>query len=108
MAIEMSENLYEMGKIALDLRDLDLALENISRAIIEENTEDPEYWSLLAETLFYQAQFDESLDCWKVAASLNPFNKIAWIRISALYALMEQDERAEYYYKIAEQMPFEN
>ncbi|HUU76840.1 MAG TPA: tetratricopeptide repeat protein [candidate division Zixibacteria bacterium] len=107
MACDISGSFLERGKLALELLEIDEATENFSRAIIEENFNNPEYWSLLAESLFYQSKFDDSLECWKEVVSKDPLNKIAWIRISALYALQQDDELAIYYYKIAEDLPIE-
>ncbi|MFW9921659.1 MAG: tetratricopeptide repeat protein [Candidatus Thorarchaeota archaeon] len=94
----------EEGKYALENKQIEVATENFSRAIIEENYNDPEYWYLLAESLFYQAKFDDSLECWKEAARLDPTNKNTWVKISALYALMEQDDLAIHYFEISEKL----
>ena len=59
----------------------------------------------LAESLFYQSRFEDSLECWKEVVARDPKNKIAWIRISAPYALLQEDDLAIYYYKIAETLP---
>ena len=105
MACDISGNYLEQGKIALELKEIELATENFSKAIIEENCDDPENWCLLAESLFYQSRFEDSLECWKEVVARDPQNKIAWIRISALYALLQEDDLAIYYYKIAETLP---
>jgi tetratricopeptide (TPR) repeat protein len=105
MACIITENSLELGKLALECRDYITATEIFSKAIIEDKKTNPEYWCWLAEALFYQAQFDSALKCWHEAATLDPTNKMTWIRISAVYALLEQDELAVYYYKIAEQLP---
>ncbi len=102
MACAKTENYIQNGIIALEQRDLAIATENFSKALIEENSSEPEYWCLLAESLFYQAQFESSLICWKEAATISPLNKKIWVRISALYALMEQDDLAIHYYELSE------
>lgn len=107
MACEIVGNMIELGRIALENQDFATATEIFSNAIIEENSIDPNYWSCLAESLFYQAQFESSLQCWHEAASKDPTNKIIWIRISALYALMDQEDLAIHYYQIAEGLPIE-
>ncbi|TET32621.1 MAG: hypothetical protein E3J70_00865 [Candidatus Heimdallarchaeota archaeon] len=107
MACEIIGNMIELGRIALENRDFATATEIFSNAIIEENSIDPNYWSCLAESLFYQAQFESSLRCWHEAASKDPTNKIIWIRISALYALLDQEDLAIHYYQIAEGLPVE-
>ncbi len=105
MASIITENSLELGKLALENRDFNTATEIFSKAIIEENRTNAEYWCWLAEALFYQAQFDSALKCWHEAATLDPANKMTWIRISAVYALLEEDDLAIYYYKIAEELP---
>ena len=107
MVCDLKESLIEKGKFALENRDFITATEIFSNAIIEENSSDPTYWCWLAESLFYQAQFESSLKCWHEAAAKDPTNKIAWIRISALYALLEEDDLAIYYYNIADSLPIE-
>jgi len=107
MACAITENYIQNGILALELRDLEAATENFSKALIEENSNEPEYWCLLAESLFYQAQFESSLVCWKEAATINPLNKKIWVRISALYALMEQDDLAIHYYELSEGLSIE-
>ena len=106
MACEIIRNI-DLGKIALENRDFATATEIFSNAIIEENSIDPNYWCCLAESLFYQAQFESSLRSWPAAASKEPANKIIWIRISALYALMDQNDLAIHYYQIAEGLSVE-
>ena len=107
MACEIAQNYIQNGKLALELRDLESATENFSKALMEDDYNEPEYWCLLAESLFYQAQFESSLACWKEAAMLNPVSKKIWVRISALYALMEQDDLAIQYYELSEGLPIE-
>ncbi|NHJ85238.1 MAG: hypothetical protein FK734_07235 [Asgard group archaeon] len=107
MACALEENSIEKGKFALENRDFVTATEIFSNAIIETNSKNSDYWCCLAEALFYQAQFDSSLQCWHEAAAKDPKNKLIWVRISALYALFGEDELAIHYYKIAEDLPIE-
>ena len=108
MATEISNYNFEMGKIAFKNRDYSTATQIFSNIIIEENNTEAEFWSWLAESLFYQGQFDSALRCWHEAAKANPRCKKIWIRISALYALMEEDALAFHYYKIAEDLPIKD
>jgi len=105
-ALEL-EDLICKGKLALETKDYQTAIEIFSNAIIEKNSNNPEYWSLLAEALFYQNQLESSLKCWHEAASKNPNNKLIWIRISALYALLNQDDLANFYYLKSEELAIE-
>ncbi|MCF2144427.1 MAG: tetratricopeptide repeat protein [Candidatus Heimdallarchaeota archaeon] len=105
MASEVSEIAIEEGKRALQYRDFSTATQIFSNALIEGKIDEPEYWCNLAEALFYQAQFESALKCWHEAATRDPTNKKIWVRISALYALMGDDDLAIYYYKLAEQLP---
>lgn len=107
MTLEVSVKIIEEGKRALELRDLANATGNFSKAILEEDYREPEYWCLLAESLFYQARFEDALVCWKEAAKMDPFNRLVWVRISALYALMDENELAKHYYQISEKFPLE-
>ncbi|MHA1213235.1 MAG: tetratricopeptide repeat protein, partial [Candidatus Heimdallarchaeota archaeon] len=80
MASEVNYSI-ELGKRALENRDFITATQIFSNAIIEENNSKPDYWCCLAESLFYQAQFESALQCWHEAASVDPNNKEIWIRI---------------------------
>ncbi|NHJ47129.1 MAG: tetratricopeptide repeat protein [Asgard group archaeon] len=108
MASIISENSLEYGKLALEIKDFSTATKIFSNIIIEDNIKTSESWCSLAESLFYQAQFESALKCWHEAAALDPTNKMIWIKISAVYALMSQDELSIHYYKIAEDLPFDN
>lgn len=105
MACIFVEDCIDEGKYALEIKDLAEATGNFSRAIIEGNYTEPEYWYLLAESLFYQARFEDSLECFKEVARRDPFNKDAWVKISAIYALMQEDDLAIYYYELSEKIP---
>ncbi len=107
MACEVNQNSIEMGMLALENRDYITATQIFSNAIIENNNSNPDYWCCLAESLFYQSQFESALQCWHEAAAKNPHSKEIWIRISALYALLEQDDLAIYYYKLSEDLPID-
>jgi len=107
MASEVSAIIIEEGKRALECRDFSTATQIFSKAILEGKVDEPDYWCNLAESLFYQAQFESALQCWHEAAVRAPTNKKIWIRISALYALMGDDDLAIYYYKLAERLPIQ-
>lgn len=105
MATQLMNYNFELGKYAFQTRDYELATQIFSKIIMEEDAEQAEYWSWLAESLFYQAQFDSALRCWHEASKYNPKDKQIWIRISALYALMEENELAIHYYLMSEELP---
>jgi tetratricopeptide (TPR) repeat protein len=95
-----------VGKLALEIHDFTTATEIFSKMIIEEQDLTAESWYSLAEALFYQGQLESALKCWHEAAVLNPKDKMIWIRISAVYALLDQADLSIHYYKIADELPF--
>jgi tetratricopeptide (TPR) repeat protein len=108
MACETSLPFFEEGREALENCDYLKATAFFSRALAEDNYNDSEYWCALAESYFYQAEFEQSLYCWKVAATKNPLSRKVWIKISALYALLQQEELASYYYRLSEAFPIDS
>ena len=107
MTYEASEKINEEGKSVLEILDINSIKSNYPNASREEMQNESEYWCLHAESLFYQGKFEESLVCWKEAVKINPINKKAWVKISAVYALLEQDDLATHFYKISENLPIE-
>ncbi|MBD3191916.1 MAG: tetratricopeptide repeat protein [Candidatus Heimdallarchaeota archaeon] len=107
MVCEVVKNRLERGKLALEKWNLEEALEQFSKGLLEEHYQDSDYWSKLAETLYYQKRYEESLKCWLVAASQNPQSKKIWVKISALFALLGQKQKAIRYYLLSEELPIE-
>lgn len=108
MVCEIVKNRLERGKLALEKWDLEEALEQFSKGILEEHYQDPNYWSKLAETLYYQKKYEKSLKCWLIAAAQKPQSKKIWVKVSALFALLGEEEKAIRYYLLSEGLPVES